>query len=309
MKSFRLYFHLTVFAFAGIFILFFLAFPTHAVSLSGVVGKVTPDAGTYLYSQPDTSSQKIKLLAKGTALTMTTTSSAWFKVRLSDGAVGWVASRKTVLTGLGSPSQPFFRGNTSRKMVALTFDAGADAGYTASILTTLKNNGIKASFGLTGDWVNNNQSLTKRVVADGHELINHTLKHNSYTGLSTGETLSPAQRLSHLEATEKIFKEVTGRTTKPLWRPPYGDYDAGVLRDVGADGFSKTIMWDIDSFGWNGYSTDQIYWRVVNNVQNGSIILFHVGSQSQDANALQRIINTLRTRGFSFGTVTQTITS
>ncbi len=179
MMSLRISLRILVVVGACIAFLLISTLPSFAVVLSGVTGKVTPDNGTYLYTLPDTSSPRVRLLTKNTPLTMTNTSSTWFKARTSEGEVGWVASRKTELTGQGSPSQAIFRGNTNRKMVAFTFDAGADVGYTESILNTLKNNGIKSSFGLTGEWTEKNPSQTRRIANEGHELINHTLKHNS----------------------------------------------------------------------------------------------------------------------------------
>jgi peptidoglycan/xylan/chitin deacetylase (PgdA/CDA1 family) len=92
---------------------------------------------------------------------------------------------------------------------------------------------------------------------------------------------------------------------KPYWRPPYGDIDSGVLRDVGALGYSKTAMWTIDSLGWNGLTADEIYQRVMNNMVWGAIVLMHVGAASQDANALERIIWQIETQGYAFATVAE----
>jgi peptidoglycan/xylan/chitin deacetylase (PgdA/CDA1 family) len=193
-------------------------------------------------------------------------------------------------------------------MIALTFDAGSDLGNTNQILAILEEYGIHASFGLTGDWITAHPDYVKRISGGGHQIINHTLKHSSYTGLSTKSgPLSPAKRLAQLQANETLVRSTAGRASKPFWRPPYGDYDASVLRDVGAAGYSKTILWTIDSLGWAGLSADQIYQRVIERSGNGAIILMHVGAASQDAAALERLIQTLRGRSFTFGTVTQVI--
>jgi peptidoglycan/xylan/chitin deacetylase (PgdA/CDA1 family) len=66
-------------------------------------------------------------------------------------------------------------------------------------------------------------------------------------------------------------------------------------------------MWTIDSLGWDGYSTSQIRDRVLSRISNGAIVLFHVGSASQDGNALESIIKSLRGSGYQFGTVRQTV--
>jgi peptidoglycan/xylan/chitin deacetylase (PgdA/CDA1 family) len=193
-------------------------------------------------------------------------------------------------------------------MVALTFDAGSDLGHTERIITILEEYGVVASFGLTGAWTQAYPDYAAWIVADGHQILNHTLGHPSFTGASTGAgSISPARRLSEVLDNEARIAKLTGGHAKPYWRPPYGDIDGSVLRDIGSIGFRQTVMWSIDSMGWDGYTANQIYTRVVNNIGNGSIVLMHVGGASSDAVALERIIQTLRSRGYSFGTVSQVL--
>jgi peptidoglycan/xylan/chitin deacetylase (PgdA/CDA1 family) len=193
---------------------------------------------------------------------------------------------------------------TTQKVVALTFDAGADAGYAAQILDTLKRNGVKATFGLTGQWAVAHPDLLRRMVAEGHALINHTLTHRSFTGRSPGTaSLSYTYRANELWKTEQMIGQLAGMTSKPYFRPPYGDYDTSVLRDVYSRGYSYNIMWSCDTLGWQGLSQAQIVQRVVDNLKPGAIYLLHVGSESQDGPALQSIVDALRARGYSFATI------
>jgi peptidoglycan/xylan/chitin deacetylase (PgdA/CDA1 family) len=125
--------------------------------------------------------------------------------------------------------------------------------------------------------------------------------------------MTPARRTQELIRTNTKIIALTGKSTRPYFRPPYGDYNSGVLRDVGANRFSRNVMWSVDSLGWKGLTAAQICNRVVSSMSaasnggNGYIILFHVGAQSQDAKALPCITNTLKGRGFTFGTVSQVI--
>ncbi len=199
-------------------------------------------------------------------------------------------------------------------MVSYTFDAGADLGYTSQILDFSKSKNIKLSFGLTGKWVDANPTYVQRMANEGHHIFNHTWSHDSFTGFSTRTSaMSPARRTDELVRTDNRIKSLTGQSTKPYFRPPYGDYDNGVLRDIGANGYSKNVMWSVDSIGWKGLTATQICNRVVGAMDadaykgNGYIILFHVGAQSQDANALPCITTALKARGFSFGTVPQVL--
>jgi peptidoglycan/xylan/chitin deacetylase (PgdA/CDA1 family) len=211
-------------------------------------------------------------------------------------------------TPSGGAARVVSRGDPGRAVVAFTFDAGSDTGFTAQILDTLSANGITAAFGLTGRWAEANPALVRRIVSDGHELINHSYDHQSFTGFSTSRApLTREQRWAQLDATEGAVQQIAGASTKPYFRPPFGDYDASVLADVGGRGYAYSIMWTVDSMGWNGLSAPAITQRCLAQAANGAIYIFHVGSASQDAAALQDVIDGLRARGYSFVTVSALI--
>jgi peptidoglycan/xylan/chitin deacetylase (PgdA/CDA1 family) len=202
----------------------------------------------------------------------------------------------------GGPAQVITVGNTSRNTIAFTFDAGSDAGYTTQILDTLAANGIHATFGMTGKFAETYPDLVQRMVRDGHTLINHTYDHKSFTGSSTGAPpLTREERWDELDRAEAAIEQLTGTTTLPYFRPPYGDYDASVNEDVGARGYAYSIMWTLDSRGWTGIPADQIVQRCLDNSQAGAIYIFHVGSASEDGPALQQIIDGLRAQGYAIG--------
>ncbi len=188
--------------------------------------------------------------------------------------------------------------------VSLTFDAGADRGYTEMILDTLRDERVHVSFGMTGLWAQKNSDLVKRMVDEGHELINHTWSHSSFTGFSAGRPLGVAERRLELDRTEDLLVELTGRSTRPYFRPPYGDLDPGALKDVSDAGYDYTIMWTVDSLGWNHLSRQGIIDRCLGRAEAGAIYIFHVGEQSQDGPALATIIAGLRERGYQLVTVT-----
>jgi delta-lactam-biosynthetic de-N-acetylase len=192
---------------------------------------------------------------------------------------------------------------TSRRIVALTFDAGYEAGYTSQILDTLEANGVKASFGTTGKWAKDNPELLKRIVDEGHMIINHSYSHSSFTGFSTNTTpLSREERVVEVRKTESVIQEVAGVDTKPYFRPPYGDYNEQVIRAVYALGYRYTVMWSVDTRGWSGATKRQILRQVLDNLEPGAIYLFHVAAM-QDSRALPAVISALRERGYSFATI------
>jgi peptidoglycan/xylan/chitin deacetylase (PgdA/CDA1 family) len=205
-------------------------------------------------------------------------------------------------------SQVYDHGTSGRPEVALTFDAGADRGYAEEILDTLAEYGVKASFGITGHWADENPDLVKRMVDEGHMIFNHTWSHRSFTGYSTSSwdegVLSSDERATEITDTAEIISKIAdGYDTAPYFRPPYGDLDDSVLADVATDGYWVTVMWTCDSLGWNGASVDQIIERCGTSATAGDIILMHVGAESLDAEALPALIETLQSEGLEMVTV------
>jgi peptidoglycan/xylan/chitin deacetylase (PgdA/CDA1 family) len=192
-------------------------------------------------------------------------------------------------------------GNASRRQVAITFDAAADAGFAAQILDTLKAEEVRASFGITGRWAESNPELLRRMVREGHHLVNHSYDHPSFVEISREE------RWEQLDRTEEIVQGLARATTKPFFRPPFGAYDASVNADVYARGYLYTLMWTVDSLGWQGLAAEEISRRVLELAQPGAIIVFHVGAASQDANALPTIISGLRDMGYEMGAVPEVL--
>ena len=138
--------------------------------------------------------------------------------------------------------------------------------------------------------------------------MNHSYDHPSFTGLSTGEPpLTRAQRFEQLDRTDAAIEELTGRSTRPYFRPPYGDYDASVNADLYARGYVYNVLWTVDSLGWDGLAAADIVRRCLDRAEPGAIYVFHVGAASEDAAALQPIIDGLREMGYSMTTVSDLI--
>lgn len=264
-------------------------------------GGATSTAALNLRTGPGTSYPVVRLIPTGGRLTVVSgpLNGAWYRASYN-GASGYVhgaylAQGQAVTVN---------RLDTQRRVAALTFDAGADTGYTKLILDTLSRTGVKASFGMTGKWAAANPGLLQRMAREGHLVFNHTYSHRSFTGLSTRTSgLSYAQRAWELRQTESVVRTIAGAGIRPDFRPPYGDHNESVLVDVYTLGYTRNMMWSVDSLGWNGLSQAQIRQRVLAGLQPGAIYLFHVGGQSQDGPALSGIISDLRARGYGFTTI------
>lgn len=208
----------------------------------------------------------------------------------------------------GAPARRISRGGNGRPYVALSFDAGSDTGFAAQILDELAADGVKASFGITGKWAEKNPDLFRRIVAEGHHVINHTYDHSSMTGRATSRLpLSRDARVTELRKADDVFVGLTGKSSKPWFRPPYGDLDGDLERLLPTEGYSYELMWSLDSLGWQGLSARQISSRCAGGIFPGAIFLFHVGSQSQDAAALADIIAAIRAAGLQPGSILDVI--
>lgn len=185
--------------------------------------------------------------------------------------------------------------------MALTFDAGSDTGYAAAILDLLRSEGIPASFGMTGAWAEKNPELVRRMVSEGHVLMNHTYDHPHM------ETLTSAERLDQLAKAEAAVAAVGGGAMIPWFRPPFGAYNNQMLIDVRSAGYTHSVMWTVDSLGWQGLDPEAVALRCLDGASNGAIYLMHVGSASTDYDALPAIIQGLRERGYRFVTVAEVI--
>ncbi|MBI3968766.1 MAG: polysaccharide deacetylase family protein [Chloroflexi bacterium] len=192
------------------------------------------------------------------------------------------------------------RGPTSPPVVTLTFDAGADRGEVELILDVLAQEGVRASFGLTGQWARANPDAAARVVRDGHTLFNHSDTHASFTGVSYGRRLTSAERTAEIELAEQTLAEIAGAATRPYFRPPFGDYDTALLDLLPTLGYTGNLMWTIDTLGWRGLNPSAIVSRALAQASPGAIYVMHVGGRSADGRALRPLIAGLRDLGYGF---------
>jgi peptidoglycan/xylan/chitin deacetylase (PgdA/CDA1 family) len=191
----------------------------------------------------------------------------------------------------------------NRSAVALTFDAGADSTPTTAILDTLALHHVHVTFFLTGEWIQKNPDLTRRIIAEGHEVANHSQNHPDF------RQLDDVAIASELHSMAQVFFDTTGIWPAPYFRPPFGAYDERVLRAVIANGYLP-IFWTLDSLDSVGEtkSADFIVDRLTNtlaaNQLNGAILLCHIGNAST-AEALPRILDEFAKRGIIVTTLSQ----
>lgn len=197
-------------------------------------------------------------------------------------------------------SQFITKANTTQKVVALTFDDGADGANINSILNTLDDYDVKATFFLTGTGLNDHPADIKKIADQGHQLGNHSYSHPDFTKLTA------AQMKSELDRTEALAKQVTGKSTKPIFRAPYGYTNSAVLKAAGEAGYTHTIQWNIDTVDWKGTPKNEMTDKVVSNIVPGSIVLMHTGEGAAGTPvALPDIIQELEALDYEFVTMAE----
>ena len=185
-------------------------------------------------------------------------------------------------------------GNDKDKYVYLTFDNGYEAGYTAKILDTLKENNVKATFFITGHYLNTASDLVKRMIDEGHIVGNHTVNHKSMPDIDDQEIKDEIMNL-HDSVYEKFEYEMK------YIRPPMGEFSERTLEIMKNLGY-KTVMWSIAYDDWDEKKQDREEYgkdKILKNIHNGAIILLHANSKD-NANILDECIKKIKEQGYEF---------
>lgn len=196
---------------------------------------------------------------------------------------------------------------TTDRVVALTFDCGANADGAQKILDTLAQKGATATFFMCGNFIRNFWNVASEI-AQRYPVGNHTMTHPDL------RTLSDADVVEEIVSAERTIREL-GADPHPLFRFPYGGSDQRTIALANAYGYGG-IRWTVDTLGWEGTSGGQsvatVTSRVLGSLRPGEIVLMHVGSNPDDrstldADALAGVIDAVRAQGYTFATIPQYI--
>ena len=180
--------------------------------------------------------------------------------------------------------------NTEQKKIWITFDDGPDEKATPFLVNLLGKFNIKATFFIIGSQAKKHPELVKLIINNGHKIGNHSFSHLS--GYSTKNN-------KYLQDVEQAKKYIDS----DIFRPPYGKITPFQIKNLTKD--FKIIMWDIMSWDFKeNISSNKIFRNVMDNVESGSIILFHNNLKSYKnlKKSLETILEKLKEQEYQFST-------
>ena len=235
-----------------------------------------------------------------------TYSSAYSFVQNENRELNWYyvkAKTKGQITGGPKESSEFlkdcggyFLGDTSSKVLYLTFDEGYEKGYTGDILDTLKELNIPAAFFVVKPYIVSEPDLVKRMVEEGHLVCNHSSHHPSMSSITNEEKFN-----KEITDVEDAYKDLIEKDMPKFFRPPMGKYSKDSLKKTQALGY-KTIFW---SFAYKDWLIDDqpserySIKKIEEGAHSGGILLLHAVSKT-NCKVLKTVLSDLQTEGYEF---------
>ena len=190
-------------------------------------------------------------------------------------------------------------GDTTQKVLYLTFDAGYENGCTEKILDVLKRHQVPAAFFLVGNYIEKNADLVRRMADEGHIVGNHTMHHHDMSKLEDKAAFE--KELTDLEA---LFTQVTGKELPKFYRPPQGTYSEENLKMAKELGY-KTVFWSLAYVDWNNDAQptkDQAFAKLLPRTHPGAVVLLHSTSKT-NADILDELLTKWKEEGYRFASV------
>ena len=193
--------------------------------------------------------------------------------------------------------------NTNEKAIALTYDDGPKSPYTDHLLDVLREFNAKATFFTIGENVKDNIETTRRMIAEGHELGNHSYSHKKLVNVGFKTICSEIQK------TDDLLSDL-GVQSKIHFRAPYGLKRIRLPWEL-ARKQKTNVLWDVDPKDYETADPEKIANSIVTNIRPGSIVLLHDGDGDGNADRTQTVAATkivlekLQQEGYQFKTVSE----
>lgn len=181
----------------------------------------------------------------------------------------------------------------AKKSIAFTFDDSPNNNKTNKIVNYLNDNLSHATFFMLGNKMKNHRDLVLTVLNSGNEIGSHTYSHQNMSKMTNEEVINDFNLMNDL------YKSITGNDLKYL-RPPYG-----VIKNTQKSLINASfILWSLDTNDWRYRNKNYIINYVLNNVQDGDIILFH-DSYQETVEAIEELLPLLYSKGYQVMSVSE----
>ncbi len=200
-------------------------------------------------------------------------------------------------TAFTDVSSAIYRGNAEKPNISLMINVYWGEEYIPEMLEILAQNNVQATFFIGGSWADKNPDMLRKIAENGHEIANHGYFHKD------SDKLNFEGNTKEISNAESMIFALCGEKTN-LFAPPSGAYNQTTLESAESLGY-QTIMWSKDTIDWRDKDEKLIYKRATTNQQNGDLILMHPTKCTK--NALDDIIKTTKSNGFSLVSVSENI--
>ena len=205
---------------------------------------------------------------------------------------------KTIQTSATAKLLPIYNVQTEEKKIAFTMNCAWNADDIDSILETLKNNNVHITFFMVGNWVDKYPEAVKKIYEAGHEIGSHSNTHPHVTNLSA------EKNLEEIKLSVNKIEKITGEKTN-LYRVPYGEYNDIVIQTAQENGYYP-IQWNLDTLDYEGLTGEEMWNRIKDKLECGSIILSH-NSTKHTADSLDMLIKNIKSSGYEITTISDLI--
>lgn len=197
------------------------------------------------------------------------------------------------------PVEPIYKGNPHKPMVTLMVNVAWGNEYLPSMLKTLDDENVRATFFFDGTWLSKNMDLAKEIAERGHEVSNHGYSHKDMSKLNR------QQAIDEIAKTEKLLQDGLG-VQNQWFAPPSGDFDQETV-EIAYELKLRTVLWTIDTVDWMKPTPESIVNKISRRLEPGALILMHPTESSSIA--LPSIIREVKARDMVLGTVSELLST
>lgn len=191
------------------------------------------------------------------------------------------------------PPAPIYRGHPEKMMVAFLINVSWGEEHIPTILKTLREHDVKATFFIEGKWAKEHKQYVEMILEQGHVIGNHAYNHPDMAKISAEEMKK------QIVDTNDILEAMTG--TRPKWfAPPSGSFNDHVVQ-IAHEENMETILWSVDTIDWKNPSVSVMINRVMKNIHPGAMILMH--PTEPVAQGLSTLIEQIKEKNYKIDTI------